>query len=247
MSESKDVVNWADKLAEHAVAAAAIERPSQENISVRGGYMKLNGVEVPNSELPCVIIASVFENQYYDPTKPFDPDNLQNPICFAQSLTGDEMVPDDASTVKQNADCDTCPQMQWKSDPVRKKGKACKEKRKLAILPATQLKEGAVAKASMAVLSLPVTSTRNWANYVNSIRDQFQRPPFGVLTLVRARPHPRYQLEVTFECLGMVADEYLGDVLARVEPAQRLMMQPYEGTPDDPTKATSENKKKAKY
>lgn len=245
--ESKAVVNWADKLAEHAVAAAAVQRPTQENISVRGGYMKLNGVEVPNSELDTVVVASVFENQYYDPTKPFDPDNLQNPICFAQSLTGEDMVPDPASTDVQSETCESCQWMKWKSDPVRKKGKACKEKQKLAIIPATQLKDAGIQKAAMAVLSLPVTSTSNWANYVNAIRDQYQRPPFAVLTRVRSRPHPRYQLEVTFECMGIVADEFLGDVLARVEPAQRLMMQPYEGTPDDPTKATSENKKKAKY
>ena len=43
--------------------------------------------------------------------------------------------------------------MQWKSDPIRKKGKACKEKRKLGLLPALQIKDGkddAIKKSSVA-------------------------------------------------------------------------------------------------
>jgi len=245
-AETQVPAKWDEILSKHATAAAALERPSTENISVRGGYMTMNGQPVPNSELDCVIIASVFENQYYDPTKPFDPDNLQNPICFAQSLTGDEMVPDPKSTAIQAESCDVCPWMQWKSDPIRKKGKACKEKRKLALLPATQLKEGAsaVKKSSLAVLSLAVTSTKNWSNYVNLLRDEHQRPPFAMLTTVRSRPHPRYQLEVSFEMRGFVEDEAIGAVMDRIPAAQALMMTPYEGTPDDPTKPTANNKPK---
>ena len=244
-AESKALVNWSEELAKHATAAAAVERPTTTNISVRGGYMTLNGVAVPNSELDCVIIASVFENQYYDPTKPFDPDNLQNPICFAQSTTGEDMVHDPKSTQPQHdGPCNDCKWMQWKSDPVRKKGKACKEKRKLALLPASQLKEGGIKKAELAVLSLAVTSTKNWSNYVNQLRDEHQRPPFAMLTTVRSRPHPRYQLEVSFELKGFVEDAYLNDIMGRIPAAQELMLTPYEGTPDDPTKPTSNNKQK---
>lgn len=244
MTESALPAKWDEILAKHAVAAAAIEKPSLENISVRGGYMTMNGQPVKDSELDCVIIASVFENQYYDPTKPFDPDNLQNPICFAQSLDGEDMVPSEKSVQKQADTCAECPHMQWKSDPIRKKGKACKEKRKLALLPASQLKEGAVKKASMAVLSLAVTSTKNWSNYVNLLRDEFQRPPFAMLSTVRSRPHPRYQLEVTFDQKGLVHDEFIGAIMDRIPAAQEVMMQPYEGTPDDPTKPTVNNKAK---
>ena len=242
--EEKAVVKWDELLAKHATEAAAVERPSTTNISVRGGYMTLNGVAVPNSELDCVIIASVFENQYYDPTKPFDPDNLQNPICFAQSLSGEEMVPDPKGVSVQAATCTECQWMQWKSDPIRKKGKACKEKRKLALLPASQMKDGGIKKAELAVLSLAVTSTKNWSNYVNQLRDEHSRPPFAMLTTVRSRPHPRYQLEVSFELKGFVEEKYLTEIMARIKPAQDIMMQPYEGTPDDPTKPTANNKQK---
>lgn len=246
MTEAKAIVKWDELLAKHATQAAALETPTTQNISVRGGYMTLNGVAVPNSELDCVIIASTFENQYYDPTKPFDPDNLSNPICFSMSLTGEDMVPDPKGTQIQNADCTTCPQMQWKSDPIRKKGKACKEKRKLALLPAAQMKTGGIKTAELAILAIPVTSVKNWSNYVNQLRDEHQRPPFAMLTTIRSRPHPRYQLEVTFELKGFVEEEYLGEVMARIEPAQTLMTTPYEGQPEDPTKSKEENAKKAK-
>lgn len=248
MAEASQVpAKWDEILAKHATAAAALETPTTQNISVRGGYMTLNGVAVPNSELDCVIIASTFENQYYDPTKPFDPDNLQNPICFSMSLDGEEMVPDAKSVSVQNADCTTCPQMAWKSDPIRKKGKACKEKRKLAILPAGQMKDtNAIKKSELAVLAIPVTSVKNWSNYVNSLSEEHQRPPFAMLTTVRSRPHPRYQLEVTFELKGFVGEEFLGAVMDRIVPAQKLMMTPYEGQPEDPTKSKEENAKRPK-
>lgn len=247
MAEAQVPVKWDEILAKHATAAAALETPTTQNISVRGGYMKLNGVDLPNSELDAVIVASTFENQYYDPDKPFDPDNLQNPICFSMSLDGEEMVPDPKSVAIQSADCASCPHMQWKSDPIRKKGKACKEKRKLAILPASQMKNGAVKKAELAVLAIPVTSVKNWSNYVNELLNDHQRPPFAMLTTVKARPHPRYQLEVTFELKGFVEEAFLGEVMERIAPAQKLMMTPYEGTPEDPTKSKEENKKPKKY
>lgn len=246
MTESTAVVNWADKLKEHAVAASALEQPSTLNISVRGGYMKLNGVDLPGSQLDCVIVAATFENQYYDPAFPFDPDNLRNPICFAMSLDGEDMKPDPKSTNIQNADCTTCQWMQWKSDPVRKKGKACKEKRKIALIPATMIKAGEIKKAEMAILALPPTSVGNWSNYVNLLSNEYQRPSFGMLSTVIARPHPRKQLEVTFEAKALVSDEFIGDILDLVEPAQKVMMTPYEGNPTDPTKA-ADPKKPKKY
>lgn len=246
MTETTNVpVKWDEELAKHAKQAAALETPTTQNISVRGGYMTLNGQPVPNSELDVIIIASTFENQYYDPAFPFDPDNLRNPVCFAMSTTGEDMVPDEKSTMKQNADCATCPQMAWKSDPIRKKGKACKEKRKLALLPAGQATDAAsIKKAELAILAIPVTSVKNWANYVNQISEEHQRPPFAMLTTIRARPHPRYQLEVSFELKGFVEEQYLGAVMDRIAPAQTLMMTPYEGQPEDPTKSKEENKKK---
>jgi hypothetical protein len=246
MSEHQVPAKWDEILAKHATAAAALETPTTQNISVRGGYMTLNGVAVPNSDLDCVIIASTFENQYYDPAKPFDPDNLQNPICFSMSLTGEEMVPDPKSLYPQSTDCTNCPQMAWKSDPIRKKGKACKEKRKLALLPAGQLKTGGIKKAELALLAIPVTSVKNWSNYVNSLRDEHQRPPFAMLTTISSRPHPRYQLEVTFALKGFVEEQFLGEVMDRIGPAQTLMMTPYEGQPEDPTKSREENAKKPK-
>lgn len=154
------------------------------------------------------------------------------------------MVPDPAGAAVQAATCEECQWMQWKSDPVRKKGKACKEKRKLALLPASQMKDGGIKRAELAVLSLAVTSTKNWSNYVNQLRDEHSRPPFAMLTTVRARPHPRYQLEVSFELKGFVEEQFLSDIMARIEPAQAIMMTPYEGTPDDPTKPTANNKPK---
>src|ERR1700749_544938 len=115
-SEGTNVpAKWDEILAKHAQAAAAVETPNLLNISFRGGYMKLDGQDVPKSELDCVIIAATFENQYYDPSIPFDPDNLQNPICFSMSVDGEDMEHDPLSSQPQhNGPCAECPKMQWK-------------------------------------------------------------------------------------------------------------------------------------
>jgi hypothetical protein len=249
MAEDKNLpTTWADRLAKHAVAAAALETPDILNISFRGGHMTLDGVSVPNSDLDCVIITSSFENQYFDPEIPFDPDNLQNPICFAMSVDGEEMAPDASSPkIQHNGPCSDCWAAQWKSDPVRKKGKACKEKRKLMILPASQMINGGIKKASMAMASLSPTNVSLWSDYVNYLLNTYQRPPFAVLTTISVRPHPKKQLEVTYKCKGMVGDEHLSDIMDRIPGAQKIMTRPYEGKPDDPTKATTENKKPRKF
>ena len=39
-------------------------------------------------------------------------------------------------------------------------------------------------------------------------------------------------------------DKYLGDILAKKPAVEELMLQPYEGKPDDPTKPTANNKQK---
>ncbi len=222
-----EVVNWSERLASSAKEVAALERPSLSVISVRAGILSYLGQPVPGNKLDVIVIASAFQNRYYD--KPFDPNNPANPVCFSLSLDGEDMVPSEDSVDKQNHDWASCPMFQWKSDPRGGKGKACKSARRLAIVPASVVQTPeAIAKAEMAMLTLPVMSGKNWANYVNAIASGYQRPPWAVITEVRTEPDPRSQFQVKFDIKGLVEENALGALHGRIEGAQSVLLTPYE-------------------
>jgi hypothetical protein len=222
-----EIVNWEERLASSAKEVAALERPSLSIISVRGGIISYMGQPIQQNKLDVVVLVASFQNRYYD--KPFDPNKPENPVCFALSLTGDDMVPHDDSPDKQSETCSGCPMNEWGSDPKGGRGKACKAARRLAVIPANALeKVDEIAKAEMAMITLPVTSGKNWANYVNSIASQYQRPPWAVITEVRTEPDMKTQFQVKFSCKGIVENEALGAIDSRIESARTVLMTPYE-------------------
>lgn len=227
-----EVVDWQTQMEDAARAARALERPISAVISLRAGIMNYSGTPIPGNKIPAVIVAYAFERAFY--AKPFDPNVIVSPDCFALSLDGIDMVPSDKSSDKQNADCTTCPLNQWVDNPKRpgKRHKPCKEKRRLVIMPAKSIEEGLIAKAELATLTLPVTSIKNWANHVNLCATGYNRPPWGLLTEISVVPHMQNQFEVKFEVVGQVNEKYLGDVAAKIEEAQLLALTPYEPSPE---------------
>lgn len=132
----------------------------------------------------------------------------------------------------------------WGSDPKGGRGKACKSARRLAVIPAGQITSlEAIAKAEMAMLTLPVTSGKNWANYVNAIASQYQRPPWAVVTEVRVEPDMKSQFQVKFDVKGFIGEEYLEAVHSRIEGAQKTLLTPYEDQPQVESKAPKEGRK----
>lgn len=225
-----EVVNWEEKLAAEAKAVAALERPSVSGISLRGGVMMLNDVQVPGNRLDCVVIGSVFEHAYY--SKPFDPNNIVAPDCFALSVNGEGMVPHPDVPDPIHDNCAACPNFAWGSDPKpNSKGKACKEKRKLALLPASAIKDGEIMKAEMALMSISTTNVRHWGNYVNTVAVEYGRPPWAMLTEISVTPHPKNQFQINYAARGVVSDQYLSDLSKRASMALEALLTPYDMTP----------------
>jgi hypothetical protein len=218
-----EVVNWQERLAKQAKDVAAVERPSVGRISLRAGQMTWEGQAIPGNSTEVVIVAYSQGHTYYD--KPFDPNNPASPICFSVGMPGEKLAPHADVKQKQNVDCPTCPLNQWASDPKGGRGKACKETRKLVVAPATE-----TGKAEFAMLSLPVTSLRGWANYVNLLASQYQRPPWAVITRISTKPDPSTMFKVNFECVGILADEMLAAVEKRVDAANNIALMPFDTT-----------------
>lgn len=237
------VVQWTEELARQAKEVASLERPSVSIISLKSGVMRWQDQPVPNNQLDVIVVASVFEHRWFK--NRFDPDNIETPACFALSSTGRDMAPHEKSPEAQSDVCETCEKFQWNSAD-NGKGKACKAVRRLALLPVSSVKDGNVKTAEMAIISIPVTSVKNWANYANKVAAQYERPPWAVITKIKVGPHSKNQFEVTFETIGMVDDSLLMDMMQRNESATETLMSPYE--PSEQAESAPEEKgKKKKY
>jgi len=233
---SNELVNWSEELGKHAKEVASLERPALSQISLRAGVMTYQKQPVPGNKMEAIVIASAFENKYFTGT--FNPDKYEAPACYALSLDGEDMAPHEDARDKQSTRCDVCPQNQWGSQGQGKKGKACKQVRRLALLPVSALTDGNIPSAELAVLSVPVTSTKNWANYVNAVAGEFSRPFWAMKTEVRTEPNAKTQFQVLFRATGLVDEEYLAALFKRREAAHDVLLTPYDdsgvvaGAPD---------------
>lgn len=206
---------WQERLGALAVAAAAAEVVTGRFLTFRAGQMRYNDVPVADNSLHCVVVGSIAEHHYYEEN--FDPDNITSPVCFAFGVPDalgvvPPMVPHDNVVKKQNATCDGCPQAEWGSSPrPNSRGKACKQVRRIAVVPADALKQpDKLAAASVAYARIPVTSVRNWSTYVNLLAAQ-RTPPLGVVTRMWLTPDAKTQFQVNFEIAARITD---GDIIS---------------------------------
>jgi hypothetical protein len=127
------------------------------------------------------------------------------------------MGPLDNVEKKQSDKCSTCPKNEWGSSTNGGKGKACRETRRLLVIPADSISSvDAIKTAEVAALRPPVTSLRNYANYVQTIAATLKRPPLAVITEISVSPDPKTQFKVNFKMLKAIDDaEIIGALLER--------------------------------
>lgn len=245
---STEVVKWSEELAKHASAEAAAETLQASSISLKAGVMTYRGQPVVGNKLDVVIVGAVRENQYFP--ERYDPNNIQPPLCWALGIEAEGMKPDPALVTevqntdpKRSGECADCPQFEWGSDPNGGRGKACKEKRRLALVPVSALETG-IMEAELALLTVPVMSVANWSNYVNKLKAAADRPAWSVITTVAVVPDPKSQFRVTFTYGANVADEHLSDLLKKKQEAEGLLFAPY---PKRTAQEEPKETKKRKY
>lgn len=234
------------ELAAFAKDAAAAEAPVGAGISLRGGIIQWQGTPVPNNRLRCIVLDSVFENRMY--TTKFSADNPTNPDCFALARVEADLAPHELAVNKQGGPegmCAGCPMNAWKSDPDGGRGKACGEIRRLALIPATALEqESYITDAEIAILKLPVTSTRYWAAYINRLSAVLRRPPFAVVTEIYTEPHPKHQFHVHFNAVAPAPLELVAALKKKVEMAGAFLLAPYKPQTEAPAQQGSVQQRK---
>ena len=239
------LVSYEERFKRDAQALAEREARSGSTISTRGGVFSVAG-EPLGTRITVIVVDSWFANEYFPEDSVFDADNPIPPVCYAFGRSKGEMGPHPSMQVDlsyftpQNATCQGCPKNEWGS-ASRGRGKACKNREKLAILPAGYYtpQRGRTPpelnlydtpdhflKADIVTLALPVTSVENWSKYVTQVAAAQQRPPYAVYTEISIQPDQKSQYKLHFEFLDLCPDELFEPIIQRVD---AFLQQPFAG------------------
>jgi hypothetical protein len=129
------------------------------------------------------------------------------------------MAPASASPAVQHATCEGCPKNEWGSAPNGGKGKACRETRRLLLIPADSIGSvDAVKAAEVAALRPPVTSLKNYATYAQTLAATLKRPPLGVISEVAVVADAKTQFKVVFNMVKAIEDNaVIGALIERAK------------------------------
>jgi len=241
VTETTAVTNWEAEMEEQAKAAAAQEANTGGGsfFSTKAGVLAFGGQALPNNEMAVLIVDGILENVWYPGA--YDPDEMIPPGCFAFGRDEADIAPH--LSVVQNGTaqsklCKDCEKNAWGS-AEKGAGKACGNRRRLALITAGKLDEKTGAftpildpehytSSSVGYLKVPPTSIAGYANYVKQLSAGAKRPPHGVFTKVKVRPHPKKQFEISFEALDLCPGAIMGAIMERHKQEAQLIEFPYQ-------------------
>jgi hypothetical protein len=188
------------------------ERPPGQFFSTKSGILSFNKIPLTNNEMDVVITAQVFENVFY--TEKFSAERISSPTCYAFGVGTDEgMAPHKLAHKAQHPTCHGCHNNAWGSDPGGGRGKACKNLRRLCLIPAGNAVDAeAINKATAGFLRVPVTSTKPWAEYVRELSLK-GRTPLTVVTKIKLVPDPKTMHALQFSFVRPVDDRSVQEAL----------------------------------
>ena len=225
MSKSKEIADWKKDMALAAERTAKAERPASSNITLRGGIMSYQDEPLPDNQLECIVVSASYARTCFQ--RPYDPDDIGPPECFANAIDQADLVPHENVPSPYAKVCGE-KNCEWAvfGTALQGKGPRCKTRRKLIVMPVSGLDNP--GEAEVATLTIPPTSGQNWSAYASKIANQGGLPPWAVKTMVTVRPHPKKQFEVTFATTGQVDDETaLAGIHSRIAEADAILLTPY--------------------
>jgi hypothetical protein len=232
-------ISWQDQMKADAKSMLEAERPSLAMMSFKSGVMSIGENAVPGNEITCVIIAAVAENCWYK--ERYDASVKATPACYAFGEgKNQDLVPYEGSREKQHEYCyksegDQCPKFEWGSAENGGRGKACKERRRLALIPADGTSE-------MLLASIPPTSLKSWSNFVLEVAATTGRPVYGVIAKIKVVPDPKNQFVVKFSVVEPLSEPGLEAAMSKRSSALAALLQPYPELEEEETKPAKKRK-----
>ena len=254
---------WDEELARRAQIAMSTEESTSTGafFGLKGGILTFDKIPIANNKMGVIVLDSLLENVYFD--SEYDPDVIAAPICFAHGRLEKDMKPHElvvAAGQAQSEQCTGCPKNAF-GTADKGRGKACRNTRRLALIPAGTLdandkwtpfsKPDQFATSVIGFMKLPVTSVKPYSAFVKQLAGVLHRPPFAIFTKIAVIPDKDTQFKVTFEALGNVPDSLMDVIMKRNEEAMALIAQPYslespDAAPAKASKVKSKSKKAAR-
>jgi len=206
MTKSKDVLNVQEQLRKELdTMKDRVDPPSGYMISTKGKVFTLPNGSASDGPLICVVLDWVTANTYFEGI--YNPKDVKPPACFAVAREPAKAVPSDGSPKKQHDRCvgdqdhKGCPKNEWGSDPQGGKGKACKNTRRLLVVP-----HDADENTQPWVLSVSPTGLKHFDKYVNTLGDVGTHP-IEVITKIsfeasEAFPTLRFEIDTKHDNLN---------------------------------------------
>jgi len=229
------VVTWRDKMAAVTASYAQAEAPKGGFLSFKGGNMSYDDNPIPHNKLEVVVVDYLLENgmfrEKYNANKPAA-------LCYAFGREEAELKPHADCEEPQHTHCGIsgeegcCPNNEWGSDPDGGRGKACKNSRRIAIVTTDCLSgddvPAKIKKANVVMCKIPVTSIKNFSQYVNQCTKVLGEPPFTVLTELSVKPHPTSLFQVHWKVLDQIkGEDALQAMYEKHMATGKLLNQPY--------------------
>lgn len=236
------VVSWKDKMAAITARAAQSEAPKGGFLSFKGGNMMYDDQMIPNNKMEVIVVDFLLENAIF--REKYNPLKTTSPMCYAFGRVEEDLQPHENSEEPQAGSCAECPHNEWGSDPDGGRGKACKNSRRIAIIDADVLKAAdpieAIRKANVVMCKIPVTSIKNFSQYVNQCAKVLEQPTFGVITELSTKPHPTSLFQVHWKILDQIKnDDLLQALLAKSLATEKQLSQPYPANEEAEAKPAS--------
>jgi hypothetical protein len=242
--KSTAVVTWKDKMAAVTAQAATMEAPKGGFISFKGGNMSYDDNLIPGNQMDVIVVDFLLENNIF--REKYNPNKPASPMCYALGREEDELKPHEDCEEPQHTGCIDCPNNEWGSDPEGGRGKACKNTRRIAVIPADALKLGVdgIKKAGVVMCKLPVTSLKNFSTFVNQCVKVMDTPPFGVIVRMSTKPHPTSLFQVHWTILNKVENqEHLEALYDKHVSVEKQLFQPYPKMDEEQAPAPKQSKK----
>lgn len=151
-------------------AAGGIQPALPPHLSIRDNRFTLvdgagNQLPIQTLYLDVVVVSAnpVLSKMMFDPSKPYDADAAEPPLCFSDNGIGASSQ----ARYPQSATCATCPNNKWGSAISKMTGepiKACADRKKLAFIVPND------ASGLCFQLNVPPATLRNLGQYANTLK-----------------------------------------------------------------------------
>lgn len=214
-----NVVSIAEQLKAQAAAMGERTAPPGGNkirVTQDKKFILPNGQTTAGPIDVCIVDFRAIHNFWEEK---FDPKNIKPVACFAIATNPKGMVPSNNAPLKQDdgKGCDTCPMNAFGSEGT---GKACKEGRRLALLPASDDGLDVDHEADLWTIDVSPTAIKGFDSYVQGVARTFGQPPVAFLTEVAFDESQTYAKLVFSNPRPVVS---IGDALARQAEAKEIL------------------------